>query len=153
MSCSDTMQTHDVLECCQHSCEASAICCSLVYSTFSLLSYPRALHPSCSPSCCLNKLLVFVFVIVVFSFFLTSNFCSENTHTHTHTHLSIFPKKSSHSSKPRMKLASLLKMCESHSVVSDSCNPMDNTVHGILQARILEWVAFPFSGGSSQPRD
>ena len=27
------------------------------------------------------------------------------------------------------------------------------TVHGILQARILEWVAFPFSGGSSQPRD
>ena len=30
---------------------------------------------------------------------------------------------------------------------------MDNTVHGILQARILEWVAFPFSSGSSQPRD
>ena len=33
------------------------------------------------------------------------------------------------------------------------CNPMDFTVHGILQARILEWVAFPFSKGSSQPRD
>ena len=33
------------------------------------------------------------------------------------------------------------------------CNPMDYTVHGILQARILEWVVFPFSGGSSQPRD
>ena len=32
------------------------------------------------------------------------------------------------------------------------CNPMD-CVHGILQARILEWVAFPFSRGSSQPRD
>ena len=27
------------------------------------------------------------------------------------------------------------------------------TIHGILQARILEWVAFPFSRGSSQPRD
>ena len=26
-------------------------------------------------------------------------------------------------------------------------------VHGILQARMLEWVAFPFSRGSSQPRD
>ena len=26
-------------------------------------------------------------------------------------------------------------------------------VHAILQARILEWVAFPFSRGSSQPRD
>ena len=30
---------------------------------------------------------------------------------------------------------------------------MDYTVYGILQAKILEWVAFPFSGGSSQPRD
>ena len=33
------------------------------------------------------------------------------------------------------------------------CNPMDYTVHEILQARILEGVAFPFSRGSSQPRD
>ena len=33
------------------------------------------------------------------------------------------------------------------------CDTMDSTVHGILQARILEWVAFPFSRGSSQPRD
>ena len=33
------------------------------------------------------------------------------------------------------------------------CNPMGYTVHGILQARILEWVAVPFSRGSSQPRD
>ena len=33
------------------------------------------------------------------------------------------------------------------------CDPMDYTVHGILQARILEWVAFPFSRGASQPRD
>ena len=32
------------------------------------------------------------------------------------------------------------------------CDPMDYTVHGVLQARILEWVAFPFSRGSSQPR-
>ena len=31
------------------------------------------------------------------------------------------------------------------------CNPMDYTVHGILQARILEWVAFPFSRGLSNP--
>ena len=38
------------------------------------------------------------------------------------------------------------------------CNPIDYSppgfsVHGILQARKLEWVAFPFSRGSSQPRD
>ena len=33
------------------------------------------------------------------------------------------------------------------------CDPTDYTRHGILQARILEWAAFPFSGGSFQPRD
>ena len=33
------------------------------------------------------------------------------------------------------------------------CDHMGYTVHGILQARILEWVAFPFFRGSSQPRD
>ena len=37
---------------------------------------------------------------------------------------------------------------------SESCSVVsDSTVHGILQARILEWVAVPFSRGSSQPRD
>ena len=33
------------------------------------------------------------------------------------------------------------------------CDPMDCVVHGIFQARILEWVAYPFSRGSSQHRD
>ena len=33
------------------------------------------------------------------------------------------------------------------------CDPMGYTVLGIVQARILEWVTFPFSRGSSQPRD
>ena len=33
------------------------------------------------------------------------------------------------------------------------CDPMDFTVHGILQAGISEWVAFPFSRESSQPQD
>ena len=33
------------------------------------------------------------------------------------------------------------------------CDPMDYTVHGILQARILEWVAIPSSRRFSQPRD
>ena len=46
--------------------------------------------------------------------------------------------------------------CVSHSVVSDSCNPMDcsppgSSVHGILQARILEWVAFPSPGDLPDP--
>ena len=37
---------------------------------------------------------------------------------------------------------------EGGSTVTNALRP-----HGILQARILEWVAFPFSRGSSQPRD
>ena len=46
----------------------------------------------------------------------------------------------------------------SHSVVSDSLQPMDcslpgSSVHGVLQARILEWVAISFSSRSFQPRD
>ena len=32
-------------------------------------------------------------------------------------------------------------------------NPSGSSLYGILQARILEWVAIPSSGGSSQPRD
>ena len=32
-------------------------------------------------------------------------------------------------------------------------DPMDYTVHEILQARILEWIAYPFSRESSQPKD
>ena len=33
------------------------------------------------------------------------------------------------------------------------CSPTNYTAHGILQAKILEWVAIPFSRGFSQPRD
>ena len=50
-----------------------------------------------------------------------------------------------------------VKWSESHSVVSDSLQPRDccqpgSSVHGILQARILEWVVVPFSRDSSQAR-
>ena len=41
---------------------------------------------------------------------------------------------------------------ESYSVVYNSLRP-HRLYHGVLQARIPEWVAFPFSRGSSQPRD
>ena len=36
---------------------------------------------------------------------------------------------------------------------SMDCSPSGSSVHGILLARILEWVAISFSRGSSQPRD
>ena len=46
-----------------------------------------------------------------------------------------------------------VKESKSRSVVSYFCDPMDYKVHGILQARILEWVAIPFSREYSQLRD
>ena len=47
-------------------------------------------------------------------------------------------------------MAMKVKMAQSCQTL---CDAMIYTVHGILQARIVEWVAFPFSRGSSQPRD
>ena len=49
-------------------------------------------------------------------------------------------------------------MCFNCSVMSPLCNPIDcsspgSSVHGVFQARMLKWVAIPFSRGSSQSRD
>ena len=49
-------------------------------------------------------------------------------------------------------IVSSLKVKVAHSCPT-LCNPTDHTVHGILLARIPEWVAIPFSRGSFQPRD
>ena len=51
-----------------------------------------------------------------------------------------------------------LKVKFSCTVVSDSLSPMDcslpgSSVHGILHARVMEWVSISFSGGFSWPRD
>jgi len=44
---------------------------------------------------------------------------------------------------------------QSHPTLFDpmDCGPPGSSVHGILQTRILEWVAVPSSRGSSKPRD
>ena len=63
-----------------------------------------------------------------------------------------------------LKLIFNIKICNlnitSHTIVGEVkvaqwcptlCEPMDYTIHGILQARILEWIAFPFFRGSFNP--
>ena len=50
-------------------------------------------------------------------------------------------------SLPQPLKVKVAQLCPTH------CDPMDYTVHGVFQTRILEWVAVPFSRGSSQPRD
>ena len=57
-----------------------------------------------------------------------------------------------------MQNACVLVCAQSLQSYPTLCNPMDysppdSSVHGILQARILEWVAMPFSRGSSQHKD
>ena len=78
-----------------------------------------------------------------------------------HLELDMEQQTSSKSGKEYVKAVychpAYLTYMQSEVKVSQSCsalcNPMDYTVHEILQARILEWVAFPFSRESSQPRD
>ena len=77
--------------------------------------------------------LIFIFLVVVFSLWSSL--------------FNIFCKAGWKWKKVKEKKVKVAQSCPS------LCDPMDYTVHGILQARILEWVAFPFSRGSSQPRD
>ena len=51
-----------------------------------------------------------------------------------------------------MRRGKLLQSCLTLCDPMD-CSPPGSSVHGILQARILEWFAISFSKGSSQPRD
>ena len=58
----------------------------------------------------------------------------------------------------KIKLSHFINYCVVAQLCPALCNPMNysppgSSVHGILQARILEWVAIPFSRGSSQLRD
>ena len=67
----------------------------------------------------------------------------KHTHTHTHTHTTSYLK---------LVLCFLTQLCTA------LCNTMDHSsrgssVHGVLQARILEWAALPSSRGSTQHKD
>ena len=54
--------------------------------------------------------------------------------------------------KPQTNIPREVKVTVAQSCLT-LCDPMDYTVHGVFQGRILEWVTFPFSRGSFQPRD
>ena len=69
----------------------------------------------------------------------------------------IFRRTAGHSLSVCVCVCVCVCMCVNHSVVSDSGDSMDysppgSSVHEILQARILEWIAIFFSRESSWPR-
>ena len=56
-------------------------------------------------------------------------------------------------SEPSGKPTLCLCVCAESLCSPMDCSPPGSSVHGILQARILEWIAMPSSRASSQPRD
>ena len=58
-----------------------------------------------------------------------------------------------HISKPIMVSRWVKKLSRIRLFATPDCSPPGSSIHRILQARILEWVAISFSRGSSQPRD
>ena len=78
-----------------------------------------------------------------------SHFCyhpPNPPHMHIHTYPHICVCVCAHLHVKSLQLC--LTLCDSM-----DCSPLGSSVHGILQARILEWIAMLFSRGSSQPRD
>ena len=82
-----------------------------------------------------------------------SSFSSEYSPFHLYDLDNWLSKETPRRSSSPVCLLSLL-CCASWSVMSNSAIPwIVSSVHGILQVRILDWVAIPFSRGASQPRD
>ena len=74
---------------------------------------------------------------------------SESVDLYTHTKVKVKVLICTHSHKSESEVAqSCLTLCD-----PVDCSPPGSFIHGILQARILEWVATSFSRGSSRPRD
>ena len=76
---------------------------------------------------------------------ITESFCcTPETNTTLQTNYISIKTKYVDNSKTKVK-AKVAQSCPT------LCNPMDCRVHGILQARILEWVAFPSPGDHPNP--
>ena len=84
--------------------------------------------------------------------------CLKNSHGQEPGRLqSIGSQRVGHDWSDWARMRACMYVCMPWSEVAQSCptlcNPVDFSVHGILQARKLEWVTISFFRGSSQPRD
>ena len=82
----------------------------------------------------------------------------HSTSNTTHTLVKAHPHRmASHYTSLRVNVALCVCVLVTQSCPTlcdpTDCSPPGFSVHGILQARILEWIAIPFSRGTSQPRD
>ena len=95
--------------------------------------------------CIFLNILYFINIFQIFSgqgFFESQHFNEHFKKTNQKTKPA--PQSRNITSSPKVKVAqSFLTLCD----------PVNYIVHGIFQVRILQWIAFPFSRESSQPRD
>ena len=91
-------------------------------------------HTTCRCEC-----IKWLFCLSLFSQFPTTHYYSEQVK---------FPKTTMCLCLCAKSLQSCLTVCD-----PIDCSPPDSSLHGILQARILKWVAIPFSRRSSRRRD
>ena len=100
-------------------------------------------------------ILVFFLTCLLFPLLLWKVSCNSHCHFNTLSVFSLWPFKSFLkwcSSFRVCVLAKSLQLCQTLYDPVD-CSPPGSCVHGILQARILEWVTIPSSRGSFWPRD
>ena len=98
---------------------------------------------SCSISCPISHTVLCFYTFVVFITFSLQLYNVQRTSGYSLCFISVSLWSAKWEAAWKWKLFSCARLC----------NPMDYIVHEIFQARILECVAFPFSRGSSQPRD
>ena len=98
-----------------------------------------------------NKQNVILFILLVIEIKITICILKDKTKRNGLAKCGVLSKFMD----PRLFIDMLVHL--SCSVMPDcdhmDCSPPGSSVHGIFQARILEWVAIPFSRGSSSPRD
>ena len=104
-------------------------------------SYKEVLQGKMAPDCHLGSFFLYLFVTWVLNYYGSKNCLHSNDQS-----LEIKQHASS------WGLASVNSSVSHYFATPMDCSPPDFSVHGIFQARILEWVAIPFSRRSSQPR-
>ena len=120
-------------------------------------SQPPNLSPAFSPGnhkfvfyVCGSSSVLLISLFVSFLFVLWG----EKNNFKEHSIRKLFLKNMSVDTCTRMFIMALFVRAKSCLTLCDpkNCSPTGSSVHGILQARILEWVAMPSSRGSSQSR-
>jgi len=113
------------------SCDSSSPAFHIMYSAYKLNKHSDNMQPWCTPFPILNWSVVPCKVLTVASWPAYR-----------------FLRRQEKKERKEVKSLSLVWLCNPM-----DCSPPGSSIHGIFQARVLEWVVISFSRGSSWPRD